>query len=89
MSSCLYEAVGAKETGERTVTTQNATNLGYPVELSSVKLQVRVPLQVLVQRNILLWVPNAVSTSLRLLRIFLEHLIDTLNSVHAIGYANY
>jgi len=40
---CLYGALCAKENGEQTAATQNATNLGYPVELSSVKLQVRVP----------------------------------------------
>ena len=39
----------AKENGEGTVAVQNATNLGYPVELVSVKLQVWVPIQVLVQ----------------------------------------
>ena len=49
LTSWLYEAVCAKENGERTVATQNATNLGYPVELSSVKLQVQVLIQVLVQ----------------------------------------
>jgi hypothetical protein len=49
LSSCLYGALCAKENGEQIVATQNATNLGYPVELSSVKLQVQVPIQVLVQ----------------------------------------
>jgi hypothetical protein len=49
LPSCLYGALCAKENGEQIVATQNATNLGYPVELSSVKLQVQVLIQVLVQ----------------------------------------
>jgi hypothetical protein len=49
LPSSSYEVVYAKKNGERTVATENATNLGYPVELSSVKLRVRVPIQVLAQ----------------------------------------
>jgi len=63
LSSCLYEALCAKENGEQIVARENATNLGYPVELFEV--------------NILVWVSNVVPTSVKLLRIFEVTISDT------------